>query len=332
MIKILTSVIFSFTLFANTQRNDVPARFQWFTNSGYCGETSLISAGLYYGQYLSQFDARAIASKDGSQTNDALLIGVNDKKAAQKMHLAYEEWDTDSQENTDQFFIWLKQKIAAGNPVAIGVYANQYLFYMNTDPDAGDPDYDHIVSAMYLESSHPLSDPSYYPDDVLGFNDNGYWENQNTPTYFFSYGFEIFPADRKTANSPTGPVYSLSNDGSNYGIAITGVKDLNGDTLPVRVDTNVNFENPPIADGSNTRPASMQIVLTVTISDLEPGTSYILYRYNNLAAVPESRFNANGSSAYEKWMFTAQGTTYVHTETIQSNESAIYRCVKSTAP
>lgn len=329
MIKILAFATLSFALFADTQRNDVPARLQWFSNSGYCGETSLISAGLYYGQYLSQFDVRAVASKDGSQTHDALLIGVNDAKAAQKMHLAYEEWDTDSQENTDQFLIWLKQKIVAGNPVAVGVFANQFLFDMNTDPTAGDPDYDHIVSAMYLESSHPLSDPSYYPDDVLGFNDNGYWENQNTPVYFFSYGFETFPADRMAANSPAGPVYSLSNDGSNYGIAITGVKDLYGETFPVRVETNVNYEKPPIAEGSNTRPAPTLLNLTVTVSNLEPDTSYVLYRYNNLASVPESNFNDHASAASEKWTFTPSGTTYIHMETIQSNESAIYRCVKA---
>ena len=42
--------------------NDIPPRLQWNSNDVYCGEVSMISAGLYYGQYLSQYDVRAIAS------------------------------------------------------------------------------------------------------------------------------------------------------------------------------------------------------------------------------------------------------------------------------
>ena len=44
------------------QINKIPPRYQWEHNGGYCGETSMISAGLYYGQYLSQYDVRTIAS------------------------------------------------------------------------------------------------------------------------------------------------------------------------------------------------------------------------------------------------------------------------------
>ena len=63
-------------------------------------------------------------------------------------------------------------------------------------------------------------------------------------TLLFFLPFDSFYAARAQANSPDGPVYSLSNDGTNYGIAITGVIDLNGDTLPVRIDTNLNYERP----------------------------------------------------------------------------------------
>ncbi len=36
-----------------TWKLDIPPRFQWNANNGYCGEVSFISAGLYYGQYCS---------------------------------------------------------------------------------------------------------------------------------------------------------------------------------------------------------------------------------------------------------------------------------------
>lgn len=44
----------------HSRKNNIPPRHQWEANYGYCGEVSLISAGLYYGQYVSQYDARAI--------------------------------------------------------------------------------------------------------------------------------------------------------------------------------------------------------------------------------------------------------------------------------
>ena len=53
--------------FTKLQAVDISPRLQWNENNGYCGEVSLISAGLYYGQYLSQYDARSLACDGGSQ-------------------------------------------------------------------------------------------------------------------------------------------------------------------------------------------------------------------------------------------------------------------------
>ena len=38
---------------------DMPPRVQWQDNDGYCGETSVQMAALYYGAYVSQYVARA---------------------------------------------------------------------------------------------------------------------------------------------------------------------------------------------------------------------------------------------------------------------------------
>lgn len=334
MIKQLIAIFLVTCGFANVQKNDIGSRLQWMHNSGYCGETSLISAGLYYGQYISQYDVRALVTKAGDQISGSLLLGVNDTVAAQKLHLKYEEWDYDSEQNTDQFLVWLKQNVVNGYPVALAVYANQTLFDTGS---AGDPDYDHIVSVTTLTSNHPLNDPTYYGDDQVGFSDNGLWENQNTPVYYFNYSFDPFQASRSDANKPTAATYSLpictsTNSIANYAIAIQGVADLNGDTLPVRIETDYNFENPPIDMNSNTRPASMPINLTVTVSNLEPLVPYNLYRYNNLASVPESEFNAHASQAYEKRSFQVRGTSFTVVDTIQSSDIAVYRCVRASAP
>ena len=68
--------------------NPIPPRTQWNANYGYCGETSFISAGLNYGQYLSQYDARAVASPNIRQSlpDSQLLLGVNDVAAAKRSY------------------------------------------------------------------------------------------------------------------------------------------------------------------------------------------------------------------------------------------------------
>lgn len=51
---------------------DMPPRLQWPNNNGYCGETSLQMAGLYYGAWISQYAARAAGG--GTQTGGQLLL------------------------------------------------------------------------------------------------------------------------------------------------------------------------------------------------------------------------------------------------------------------
>ncbi|MBS0605284.1 MAG: hypothetical protein JSS60_09670 [Verrucomicrobia bacterium] len=318
---------------SHTFKNNIPPRYQWNSNCGYCGEVSLISAGLYFGQYVSQYDSREIATRNTPQYKGQLLIGKNDLYAARQMHLNAIEWDTDSEQSTHQFLAWVKQNIVKGYPVAIGIYTNEFLFYGNPDPHAGDADYDHIVPVIGIGSNHPLGDPSYYSDDILYFSDNGLWGDPHNPPYHFSYSFGPFQASRVQANAKNGPIYSIANDASNYGIAITGVMDVNGDTLPVRLDTSVNDETPEITDGSNTRPAPKPLTLTITVSGLQPGIKYNLYRYSDFASVPDSQFNAHASQASQRWSVqTSSGTSFVLAEQILSDEVAVYRCVRATAP
>jgi hypothetical protein len=317
--------------------NSIPPRLQWNENNGYCGEVAFISAGLYYGQYLSQYDARAIASDNEPQYKSSaqLLIGVNDTYAATQMHMTYVEWNTSSETNTDQFLAWVKGEVVAGYPVAIGIYTNEYLFYGSTNPNAGDPDYDHIVPVTGITSNDPLTLPAaYYASDVITFSDNGLWTGTSNgqPQYIFSYPFGTFQASRKEANAKNGNIYSVSNDASNYGIALTGIIDQDHETVPVRLTTSVNYESPQIKNGSNVRPSPMPLTLTVTVSGLTPGTAYNLYQYDSMSAVPNTAFNANASQASEHWNFTATSDSYVITEGIESDDEIIYRAVPASAP
>ncbi|WP_448112147.1 C39 family peptidase [Mesorhizobium amorphae] len=319
-----------------SKTNDIPPRLQWEANYGYCGEVSLISAGLYYGQYVSQYDARAIASKNTNQSKEGsqLLLGVNDSYAATQMHLTAIAWKNTASSNTNNFLAWVKENVASGYPVVIGVYYNQRSFGVSNDPNAGDDEYDHIVPVTGVSSKHPLTKPSvYYADDEITFSDNGLYTPNGKPTYIYGSAFGSFQASRKEANSKAHPDYSLARGGSNYGIAITGIIDRDGQTLPVRLSTNVNYEKPAMREGSNTRPASQDLTLTITVSGLQPGVSYNLYRYSSFQSVPNSAFNASAAKASKKWKINIKsGSSASMTEKIRSDEIAVYRAVPETAP
>ena len=317
--------------------NPLPPRIQWNANYGYCGETSFVSAGLLYGQYVSQYDARAIASNNARQnlSSSQLLLGVNDVAAAKAMHLAATPFNTATQTSTAAFLTWVKSNVIAGYPVVMGVFMNQSRFYGNKNLNAGDAEYDHIVVATGITSRHPLTDQAvYYADDIITFNDNGLWTGTSygRPQHVFSYSFGTFAATRQQANATTGPVYSLKR-GPDYGIAITGIIDLSRETVPVRLATSVNAESPGIVNNSTTRPAAKPVTLTVTVSGLKPGVAYNLYRYSSMAAVPNSNINANAVKAAQKWAIRiTSGSTYTMTQTINSNEIAVYRAVPVGAP
>lgn len=315
----------------------IPPRIQWNANFGYCGEVSFISAGLYYGQYLSQYDARAIASNNAPQSiaSSQLLLGVNDVSAAKSMHLTTSAFNTAAQTNTTSFLTWVKANVKAGHPVAIGVFANQRRFYGSTNPVAGDSDYDHIVVVTGIGSDQSLSGPAAYRStDIITFHDHGQWTDSPSgrPHNTFSYPFGTFIATRQQANFRTANVYSLKN-GANFGIAFTGIIDRSHETVPVRLSTSVNAELPAIAANASVRPAAKSVTLTITVSGLKPHIVYNLYRYTRMSAVPDSTINAKAAKAARKWTFTiSSGSTYTTKQTIRSNEIAVYRAVPAGAP
>jgi len=282
----------------------------------------MISAGLYYGQYLSQYDARAAASNAPQyEYRSQLLLGVNDVRAADRMHLAAIPWNDYSRDEADRFLVWVKEHVALGQPVAIGIYMNQFRFYHKRNPWAGSPQYDHIVPVVGIGS------------DRIMFSDNGEWGSLHHAQYFFNYRFEDFIRTRREANAPNGPIYSLASKAPDFGIAVTGVIDRDRETVPVRVATNLNYELPQIEQGSDLRPKPEPLVLTVTVFEMQPGAVYNLYRYDSLDAIPNSAFNAHAAGAFQKWAITAgPNGQFVMTQKIMSDEIAAYRAVPAGAP
>ena len=292
---------------------------------------------MYHGQYVSQYDARALASPGVAQNlaGSQLLIGVNDVATAARMHLAATAWTPQQSPDPTQFLAWVKGNVARGYPVVLGLYTNNYKFDGATSPNAGNSEYDHIVTVTGIQSRSAISNPvTYLADDRITIEDHGIWTDPGStvPPFFFSFPAGTLQATRQQANAASAPVYSLASDTPNYGIAITGVLDTDRVTLPVRLTTSASSETPDMGDNATARPTSKPVTLTVTISNVTPGVDYNLYRYASMASVPDARFNGAAGQAAEKTAFTiTSGTTYTTSVAIASSDVAVFRAVPASA-
>jgi hypothetical protein len=300
----------------------------------------MIMCGLVLGQYFSQYDIREISSgysaTNSPQVDGELLLGYNDAYAAEQLRFNFTQWDH-STRDTKSFLLWLKQEVMLGHLVTIGVYTNEYLFYCKTNSHAGDSDYDHIVSVLGIDTNTPHDYTEFQGNDVLYFDDHGLWDPDPSigTRYIFNYTFDEIMGDQVEANSKIGRVYTLPDSPSigNYGISVSSILDTNHDTFPISIDVSQNYESPEIKDGSNTRPPSSSITLTIMISDLIPSVDYILYSYTDITSVPTDSFNTHSSmAATQQTIRISSGSTFTLTANIQTSDQRIYRCVKASAP
>ena len=175
--------------------------YQWENNNGYCGEVSLLQAGLNNGQWMSQFNARLICGAGQSQSgidgwcashknvpdyNAQLLMedpgtsvtGTNPYANAamcmsnSKLSGATYPYSTGFHTANvglagyKDYMSWVKKELIAGHQVTVGVlwkYGN-------------DPQYDHEVTVIKIGTNHSPTDPTYYPDDVLYIDDHGLYD------------------------------------------------------------------------------------------------------------------------------------------------------------
>jgi hypothetical protein len=332
--------------------SSVVPRLQWNYNSGYCGETSFICAGLNFGQYCSQWTARELASPGvwQCQPGSQLLLGSgNDVIAAGKMRLQASEFYSGAHENTHELVVWAKSHLFAGHVPIIGVFINgDYLENWKNLSD-GDPQYDHIVPILGFDTDQPYETSAglYFPGDWITLSDNGLYGPSGDPPgyqFLFSYEVESFQGTREQANRADGLMYTLCNTPPNYGIAIEGVLDLDGVCIPVRLSCSENFEpapptmqNPPagLQGGpfADQPPVPMNIQLLATVDLPDPGVDYNLYLYDDFDMVPVAGFNAAAGNAAQVWRIPAgSGPTFAVNHATTSDQTRVFRAVPASAP
>jgi hypothetical protein len=185
-------------------RQSVTPFYQWLSNDGYCGETSLMIAGLVNGQWMSQFNARLICGAYAGLETDgsgASLLQAGNPLADRTNYnaqLLIESPDTGVSGPDDFAHSAL---CGANSRLSVVTYpyttgykqANQglsgyqdYMRWVKAQVIAGhqvtvaiyenggsDAQYDHEVSVMKIGTNHSPIDDTYYADDVLYFDDHG---------------------------------------------------------------------------------------------------------------------------------------------------------------
>jgi hypothetical protein len=281
--------------------------YQWENNDGYCGEVSMMQAGLNNGQWMSQFNARLICGTGLSQSgpdgacaahknqvnfNAQLLIedpgtGVsgpntyaNAALCLSNSQLSATTYNYSAQSSGitgyEEYMSWVKQQVIDGHQVTLAVLFN----------GGSDPQYDHEVSVIKIGTNHSPTDPTYYSDDVVYFDDHGVYtlsgtkftsnpaippgagsDSKGCTPYVFGYTFGSLANTRAGANGRHAQGYSIIIPGDttiqvytggsgyntvpilgphNYAFSVTGPQDPTGVTLPVAL----TIVGPTVSNGS----------------------------------------------------------------------------------
>ena len=276
---------------------DIPPRLQWDNNDGYCGECSIQQIALYFGAYISQYRAREII--DPTQQQD-VWVPENSGPIFDALRLNYQAWDSSlTTPQYQAYLIWAKAHLQQGHPVIVDVFVQE----------ESSPDYDHIVAATGFTSTDTNT---YHAIDTLVFNDN----YEPTP-YTRTFG-SLYDTRSMSGN---GAVYEYCiPKNTDYGCAVTGVKDTTGMLLPVSLKLN-RWDEPNVSLGDS--PA--QLTATVTIRSLAAGSHYALLRYNTYTSVPTSGYLTSAYST--STIFTATSDVHTLTDRFMSDKIVIYRCV-----
>lgn len=294
--------------------------YQWESNNGYCGEVSLMQAGLANGQWMSQLNTRLICGSGLSQSGSKGACAAHKQTPDYNAQLSIESPGTgvtglhryanaaQCMANSrlqgavfpygtqatglagyQQYMSWVKAQVIAGNQVAIGVLVN----------GDNDPQYDHEVAVLKIGTNHGVADPSYYPDDVLYIDDHGLYtlsgktfgdnpaippgagaDDKHCTPYVYGYSFSALAQTRAGANK-TANAYSIVIPAAMTIQAEAGGSGYN--SFPISGPHNYAFSvSGPADTAAETLPVSLAIVgPTFTAGSTNPADPVAGYDYEN---------------------------------------------------
>lgn len=273
----------------------IKPRQQWNIEGGFCGSISIQTLLMGHGAWVSEDLVRKANIGPNTkcwghhEPHNGCEVGPeNYAVTAAGLRLKYDVWNySQPQPQSKAFKAWIKSHLVKSAwvmwaPMEKGAYPHQ-PYGPNSTPGGGA--FDHHEPIIGIGSNHDLSDATVYDDDwILHFS------NQDLMPYYRSFG-SLQDDLNLTGNCqnastayPNREAYPCFYDKVTYGLAVNGF-DVKVPTLPVHIDVDQQSE-PDVRTGA--KPILMHA--TVTVSGLEPGRKYVLYRYKGFNSFPVSDF------------------------------------------
>jgi hypothetical protein len=285
-------------------------RIQWVENGGYCGETSLQESALYYGIYASQWWIRNVI--DPTQNNELVEL----EEWALVLAALGLEADVFPTERIDPpqykvFELWAKKHLARKHPVI----TTSYVAGVTSDNPV-----DHLITLTAFMAARL---DAYSSDDLFILNHHLAQTTYGLPGAPFAFAQRTrWLFDERAMTGPGATyMYAIQKE-TDYGLAITGTSNRSSAARPVRVEVD-RIDEPNLINGE----LPVQLAAEITVEKLTPGTSYVLYRYNDPAMVPTKNYSAHPYSSKKVFKATHERNTLQ--DTISSDGVAVFRCVPS---
>ena len=291
---------------------DIPPRYMWgwgdssagLSLPGYCGETSLQSNGIFWGQYVS---SEYVHKADG---NSELLLGTgNEVTAAKALKMTYELWNNGgTTPDSADFIQWTRDHIDLGHGVVFGAF--------DKVPN-GQSDYDHIMPIVGYQKDSVT-------DDTIGLWLNDLWSPQSRLITSI--------ANRKQCTMATdegNPYdYCIPKD-QNFAIAFLGVTDTSKETMRMKLIM-PSWTEPDwgAVDGVNDKPVSFTV--KAIVYGLTVGRQYSILRFSSLETLPSSGFLKAKFTKRFDFTATSASMTFSALDTFLSNSTMFYRTVTNT--
>ncbi len=200
--------------------------YQWENDNGYCGEVSMIQAGLNNGQWMSQFNARKVCgatlpdnTTPLSQSGPDGWCAANKKLPNYNAQLLLENPDgivTGPNPFANAAACLANSRLSATTyPYLTGFRSpngcrpgetspcnsgfRDFLSWVKSEVISGhqvtigvlvkygsDPQYDHEVSIVGIGTNHLPASSTYYDDDVLFFDDHGGYTLRGNGLYWWT--------------------------------------------------------------------------------------------------------------------------------------------------
>jgi len=299
-------------------------RQQWNINGGFCGAMSVQDIALAYGAYVSQDlvrKANTHGEGHGSASEGYEVLPSNIGETAKNLRLVADEWDYNSTKPQSPGYLrWMKKNLAMGYGVVWFVMCKgdgDHIPYAGSNPNGGH--FDHVEPVWGIGSNKSLADDTVYGDDwVLHGSD------QDLNPYYrpFSSLVDTPAMEGNCKNAQPGfgknEMYPCLDDQVNYGIAVKGL-DVQG-SLPVSLKVSSQQE-PDTRMGQ--RP--VDVTGTATVTGVEQGKSYKLYRYSSTKSLPKgSNFASSDYEAVHSFTATGETYTYEDPKPFKSNTAVYY--------